>query len=203
VPEGTHELRGERVGHAPQTGVVALTADAVLETDFGLTPATSPQERFVPGDQPNIHIDGARWSPSPLDVLDRLSPSETQTVEVAQGPAATGLFGPDAAEGTIGDAEDPVTMHVKNNNFHDATLWLVSRGGRVHLGTVTGKTEASFTTPVTSPADVWRVEIDLVGGEWCQTRALTVDPGDVLDLLVAVDVTNMPECYPAGRRPGD
>lgn len=107
------------------------------------------------------------------------------------------------SENVFGADEGPVTIHVKNNNFQDATLWLVTRGNRVHLGTVTGKLEKSFITPVTTPADVWHVEIDLVGGEWCQTEPLDVDPGAVLDLLIAVDLRNQPGCYGPGRRPLD
>ena len=90
---------------------------------------------------------------------------------------------------------------MKNQNFQDARLWLINRRGRVPLGAVTGKADASFTTPVASPADVWSVEIDLIGGEWCETEPLPVDPGDVLDLLVVVDVSKMPGCYPAGVKP--
>jgi hypothetical protein len=121
---------------------------------------------------------------------DRIEP-----IEAIGGPTAVQGDGPGEQEGA------PATIHVKNQNFQDATLWLVSRGGRVRLGAVTGKADASFTTPVTGPGDVWRVQIDLVGGEWCETRPLAVDPGDELDLLVSVDVSNLPECYPAGVRP--
>jgi hypothetical protein len=106
------------------------------------------------------------------------------------------------SEDVFGRSDAPVTINVKNNNFSDATLWLVTRGNRVQLGTVTGKMERSFTARVSTPADVWYVEIDLIGGDWCRTEELDVDPGDVLDLFVAVDVSNMPGCYPAGRRPG-
>jgi beta-lactamase regulating signal transducer with metallopeptidase domain len=124
-----------------------------------------------------------------------IDPDRIQPIEVFSGPAPVQGLEPG------GELGPPVTIHVENRNFHDATLWLLSRRGRVHLGAVTGKAGASFTAPVTIPADVWRVEIDLIGGEWCRTDPLSVDPGDVLDLLVAVDVSNMPGCYPAGERP--
>lgn len=103
--------------------------------------------------------------------------------------------------GNVFGGDGPVTIHVKNNNYNDASLWLITRDRRVRLGSVVGMREAAFTTPVTSPADSWLIEIDLVGGEWCQTDPLDVDAGDVLDLLIASDLSNMPGCYPAGFRP--
>ena len=115
--------------------------------------------------------------------------------------AGCSLLPGNRAESPFRDSGGPVTIHVRNNNFSDATLTLVSRGNRRRLGTVTGKHEARFTTPAPAPADVWHVEIDLVGGMWCETEPIDVDAGDVLDLLVAVDVSNQPGCYPAGRRP--
>jgi hypothetical protein len=101
VPAGTHELRIERVGYAPQTRVVALTAEAVLETDFAMLPAASVQARFVASDQ-------RLMEPVVLDGL--------------------GLDRESRSENPFGDADDPVTIYVKNNNFNDATLWLVRRG---------------------------------------------------------------------------
>lgn len=95
----------------------------------------------------------------------------------------------------------PVTLIVTNNNFNDATLWAVTRSERISLGNVTGKTQGSFTVAATSAADRWHIEIDIVGGEWCRTEDLSVDPGDVLDLQIAVDVSQMRGCYPPGQRP--
>jgi hypothetical protein len=116
--------------------------------------------------------------------------------------ASCSMLGSSSSD-VFGDAEGPVTIHVRNNNFQDATLSLVTRGRRVFLGTVTGKMETRLTAPVPAPADVWHVEIDLVGGIWCRTDEIDVDPGDVLDLLIQVDTSNQPGCYPPGARPGD
>jgi hypothetical protein len=114
VPEGTHELRVERVGYAAQTRSVALTADAVLETDFALTPEPADSQRArvrlrEPGNEirqvaprPIIYIDGVRVSPpDTTNVLDRLSPDDIERIEVIKGPAATQLYGPDASAGVI------------------------------------------------------------------------------------------------------
>ena len=117
--------------------------------------------------------------------------------------AGCSLIGMNRSGDVFEDQDGPVTIHVRNNNFQDATLALITRGRRIHLGTVTGKMEQRFMTPVPSPADVWYVEIDLVGGIWCRTDELDVDPGDVLDLMIAVDTSNQPGCYPPGQRPGD
>jgi hypothetical protein len=101
----------------------------------------------------------------------------------------------------FGAGDGPVTIHVKNNNYNDASLWLITRDRRFRLGSVPGTREMAFTAPMTSPADSWHIEIDMVGGEWCQTDPLDVDPGDVLDLIIASSLANMPGCYTAGLRP--
>jgi beta-lactamase regulating signal transducer with metallopeptidase domain len=196
--------------------------DGLLETEFARSPSSAPvvipeilvnrsagaasrdstPDRIammlldeVPVIKPRIFRDVVRLQGELPQI--NIDPDPIEPIEAIKAPAAALHHGPEGEQGA------PVTIHVKNQNFHDATLWLVSRRGRVHLGAVTGKAGASFTTPVTIPADVWRVEIDLIGGEWCQTEPLSVDAGDVLDLLVAVDVSNMPGCYPAGLRPED
>jgi hypothetical protein len=111
------------------------------------------------------------------------------------------LAGGGASADPFSRPSQPVTILVTNLNFNDATLWAVTRSERIRLGSVTGKTDRSFTVAARG-ADVWHVEIDLVGGEWCRTRDLAVDPGDVLDLQIALDVSRMPGCYPPGERPG-
>lgn len=107
--------------------------------------------------------------------------------------------------GTVEDPfrppDQPVTLIVTNNNFNDATLWVVTRSARIPVGNVTGKTDASFTLAPTSATDEWHVEIDLVGGEWCRTEDLSVDPGDILELQIALDASRTPGCYPPGQRP--
>jgi len=80
-----------------------------------------------------------------------------------------------------------IKISVQNNNFSDATLWtLVRDGRRQRLGQVTGKSEAVFTVPWNF-SEPMRIEFDLVAGPRCTTENLDVDPGDTLEMIIAVD----------------
>ena len=80
-----------------------------------------------------------------------------------------------------------VRIHIQNNNFSDATVWTLVRDGRRNrLGTVTGKSEADFTVPWRF-SEPMRIEFDLVAGPRCTTQNLMVDPGDSLEMQIAVD----------------
>ena len=84
-----------------------------------------------------------------------------------------------------------IKISVQNNNFSDATLWaLVRDGRRQRLGQVTGKTEAVFTVPW-SFSEPMRIEFDLVAGPRCTTESLDVDPGDTIEMIIAVDFSTM------------
>jgi len=94
-----------------------------------------------------------------------------------------------------GQAErNEIQIHVVNLNFNDATVWaLVKDVRRDRLGTVTGKSDATFTMAWTFP-DAMRLEFDLIGGVRCITDAISVDPGDVLEMQISVDPTQDPMC---------
>jgi len=86
---------------------------------------------------------------------------------------------------TSRDRPDEVQIVVQNLNFADARLYTIRRGTRVRLGTVNGKQDAEFTLrwPM---SDVLSIEIDLLAGPTCATRQMQVDPGDILELQIAV-----------------
>jgi hypothetical protein len=95
---------------------------------------------------------------------------------------STDLFG---ERGSVDKLE--VKLEVTNNNGKDATLHSIEDGNRRRLlGTVTGKGTGSYTLP-------WRtlmplqIEIDFLAGGRCTTRAITVEPGAVLDLQIGID----------------
>lgn len=92
-----------------------------------------------------------------------------------------------------GDGPQTITIHVRNLNFSDATLWAVSRSGRQRLGVVTGKGDAVFRTSWTFPQPL-QIEIDLLAGERCITEPLDVDPGDDLDLQIEMELYRQPGC---------
>jgi hypothetical protein len=84
-----------------------------------------------------------------------------------------------------------VSIHIENHNFSDATVWtLVRDGRRQRLGMVTGKSVADFTVPWTF-SEPLRIQFDLVAGPRCTTENLVVDPGDTLEMQIAVDLAMM------------
>jgi hypothetical protein len=94
-----------------------------------------------------------------------------------------------------GQAErNEIQIHVMNLNFNDATVWALVRDvRRERLGVATGKSEATFTMPWTF-SDELRLEFDLIGGVRCFTEAISVDPGDALEMQISVDPSQDPQC---------
>lgn len=104
---------------------------------------------------------------------------------VSSGSTRTGNPFGDAAE------RNEVQIKIRNFNFSDATVWVLTRGAqRKRLGVVTGKSDADFTVPWDFSQPM-TMEFDLVAGPRCTTRPLEVDPGDVLELQIAVDFAQM------------
>lgn len=87
-----------------------------------------------------------------------------------------------------------IEIKVVNMNFNDATVWaVVSEGMRQRLGNVTGKREEVFTLPWTF-SERLRIEFDLVAGPRCYSESLVVNPGDLLELQIASNVSTDPSC---------
>ena len=86
-----------------------------------------------------------------------------------------------------------VRIFVQNRNFADARLYTYRRGARAMLGTITGKTERNFVIDWDQP-DPMYMEIDMVAGPKCFTPELQVDPGDILELQIAVNFNDTPGC---------
>ena len=86
-----------------------------------------------------------------------------------------------------------ISIHVRNLNFSDATLWAVSPAGRRRLGVVAGKQDAVFSMPWSFPQRL-QVEVDLLAGPRCMTESLDVDPGDLLDLQIEGDFARTAGC---------
>lgn len=106
-----------------------------------------------------------------------------------------GAPGPSTADpfSAASDGPGTVSIHVRNLNFSQATLWAVSRGGRQRLGVVGGKADAVYRIPWTFPQPM-EIEIDLLAGPRCTTEALDVDPGDILELQIEPDLSRQPGC---------
>ncbi|MCG6989459.1 MAG: hypothetical protein LJF06_14950 [Gemmatimonadetes bacterium] len=105
--------------------------------------------------------------------------------------SATGSANPFAAA----SGASRIHIKVQNDNFYDATIWAVVNGARQQkLGVVTGKQNADFTMAWTVPR-ILQLEIDLMTGNMsCRTDALTVDPGDDLELQITADFGQMRGC---------
>ena len=93
--------------------------------------------------------------------------------------------------GAAGD--ESIRIHVTNLNFMDATLYAITPGSREKLGILTGKMEAIYTLPWKFSTEL-RIEIDLLAGKRCTTRAMPVDPGDDIELIIDVDMNGSPLC---------
>jgi hypothetical protein len=104
--------------------------------------------------------------------------------------SATSSAGTPFGEGAL---DTSVRIYVTNLNFSDATLWAVTQGSRRKLGILTGKTEGTFTLPWETSLDL-QIEIDLLAGPRCTTRAMAVDPGDDIELIIDQDLARSSLC---------
>lgn len=86
-----------------------------------------------------------------------------------------------------------IRIAVRNLNFNDATVWALSTGGRHRLGTVSGKTDRTFTLDW-SRAQQLRLRIRIQSGRECETRAITTDPGDTLQITIDVNFDRSRVC---------
>lgn len=92
---------------------------------------------------------------------------------------------------TVGSAPSPfvesgetaIQITVDNQDFRDATLFITWNGTRQRLGTVTGKTTRTLTTP-------WedyqlRLAVDFLGGgEMRLGDPILVSPGEHIDFII-------------------
>ena len=97
-----------------------------------------------------------------------------------------------AAFGSQGQ-DDSIRIFVTNLNFMDATLWAVTTGTRKKLGIVTGKRNAVYTIPWDGFLEL-HLEVDLLSGPRCKTESLPVGPGDNIELIIDVEMTQSPMC---------
>lgn len=89
--------------------------------------------------------------------------------------------------------ERTILIEVRNFNFADATIFAFRGTERIRLGTVTGKTDENFRVEWTLSQPL-RVQIDLLAGGRCTTRAMDVSPGAVIEVQVPIDLARDPDC---------
>jgi len=124
--------------------------------------------------------------------LARLVP----TIVAALACAACATAGPRLSNNDAWSSTDrppQVRLIVQNRNFSDARLYAVRRSARESLGIVGGKQDAEFMLEWPSPEPL-RIEINMLAGPRCVTEEMQVDPGDILELQIAVVFTNTAGC---------
>ncbi len=110
------------------------------------------------------------------------------------GMAVLGCAGTTSSTGDpFGTEASTVTIEVDNHNFQDATLHAIAPGLRRRLGTVTGKGQGRFTLRWDFSQPL-QIEIDLLAAGRCVTRALQVDPGETVQLIVESNLDSDPDC---------
>lgn len=99
--------------------------------------------------------------------------------------AAGGGVSEDPYEITSTNRPPIVKLIVRNMNFSDVRLFSIQPSGRIPIGQVSGKQDAEFQLDWPLSAYM-SIEIDMVAGPRCTTDEMQVDPGDILELQVAV-----------------
>lgn len=104
----------------------------------------------------------------------------------------------DGSPSSSNRSEEPIGVEVQNLNFNDATVWAIRQGQRVRLGTVTGKTDGTFSIDwnVTLPISI---RADILGGRSCTTGQITVDNGTRVLVVIPTVMSGGRPCR-IGRR---
>jgi hypothetical protein len=92
--------------------------------------------------------------------------------------------------------EGSIDVRIENQNFGDATIHALRGGERIRLGQVTGKSQQDFKVNWRFSVPI-EFRVDLVGGQGCGVRPMTVDPGDKVWLRIPTQIGITP-CY-AGK----
>ena len=91
-------------------------------------------------------------------------------------------------DGSLAQAqEDRLRIQVQNMNFNDVTVFAVSSGQRVRVGSVTGKTDGNFRL-TWNYADHISFQISVVGGRNCNTAPIAVDPGARVWVQIPIEI---------------
>ncbi len=103
---------------------------------------------------------------------------------------------PDPSADLEPQPDEEIILHVENRNFHRATLYAVDGGWRLRLGAVEGIGRRTFRFRWDQA--VLRIEIDFLSAGVYATPSMSVERGDVLDLVIE---QNLDRLIPI-RRPG-
>lgn len=108
-------------------------------------------------------------------------------------PSGPPAAAPDPFGGSVARPTE-IRLEVQNHNFQDARLYAIrDAGGRLSLGTVGGKQDATFSLDWNMVQEL-RIEINLLAGPTCTTETLHVYPGDILELQISAVFTQSSFC---------
>src|SRR5947209_8649084 len=81
------------------------------------------------------------------------------------------------------EANDPITVQVKNENFLDMNVYVVASGMSRRLGFVSGNNSATFSFPFSTARSggVMLTATPVGGGGQARTGSLNVGPGQVIE----------------------
>jgi hypothetical protein len=87
-------------------------------------------------------------------------------------------------------ANEPISIQVKNNNFLDVNVYIVSNGMSRRLGFVSGNNSGTFSIPfsVARSGGVVLTATPVGGSGQARSPSLNVSPGQVIEFIVAANL---------------
>jgi len=81
---------------------------------------------------------------------------------------------------------EPIPVHVKNENFLDMNVAVVSGGASRRLGTVSGNSTGTFTIPwsAANGQGIYLTAIPIGGSGAARSATLNVSPGQVIEFKI-------------------
>ena len=97
-----------------------------------------------------------------------------------------------------GDASQVLTISIQNQQIDEARIWLYINGVRRRLGDVRGNRTETFQVPMTGREPV-RMQFDLTLGARCVTRDVVIGPGELIEVIIPVNLSMMAAVCSGGR----
>ena len=97
-----------------------------------------------------------------------------------------------------GDASQVLTISIQNQQIDEARITLWINGVRRRLGDVRGNRTETFQVPMRGREPV-RMQFDLTLGARCVTRDLVIGPGELIEVIIPVNLSMMAAVCSGGR----
>jgi len=97
--------------------------------------------------------------------------------------ACAACASPGASPFDAGVAPGTIHVEVDNQNFYQATVYVVSSAGERRLGSLSGVSQKTFVARLVVPGDV-RLRVRMLAGETFTTEPLQTGPGETLLLII-------------------